>query len=712
MTLNRGRLALFVASLAALIALTGAAAQAAENESAAKEKALIDTLRSAPAAEKALACKQLAIHGSKEAVPELARLLPDEQLNSWARIALEAIPDPAADDALRGAVDSLSGRLLVGTINSVGIRRDAKAVEQLTARMKDSNADVAAAAAVALGHIAGAPATKVLRQSLPTAEGALRAAVAEGCILCAERLVAEGKTGEAAEIYDEVRRAQVPKQKVLEATRGAILARGPQGLPLLIEQLRSADKQFLQVALSTARELQGRDVTTALAAEVGQATPERAALLLYALADRAESVIPPAVFQAAKAGDPQVRIAAIGVVGRLGDAASLPELLAIATDANAGVAQAAQTALVGLPGEQVNQEIADRLANAQGKALPVLIELVGQRRIDAKADLVKALDHQDPAVRQAALAALGETAKSGDISVLVARVVNPPSAEESKAAERALRAAATRMPDREACAAELAAAMSRAPVQAQVSLLEILGAMGGPKALAAIAEAMKGNEEQLRDAGSRVLGAWMTVDAAPVLLEQAKTGSGDKYRVRALRGYIRLARQFTMPEAERAEMCRQAIAAAERAEEQQLVLAVLERYPNVETLKVAIKATELPAAKEGALHAVQVIGNKIGGQSPEARELLAKLGFEPVKIEIIKAEYGAGTQKKDVTEVLKRRAGSLPMIDLPSANYNESFGGDPAPGVVKQLTLHYRINGKPADASFAENATLVLPMPK
>ena len=35
------------------------------------------------AAEKAIACKQLAVYGSKDAVPELAQLLADEQLASW-----------------------------------------------------------------------------------------------------------------------------------------------------------------------------------------------------------------------------------------------------------------------------------------------------------------------------------------------------------------------------------------------------------------------------------------------------------------------------------------------------------------------------------------------------------------------------------------------------------------------------------------------------
>ena len=40
---------------------------------------------------------------------------------------------------------------------------------------------------------------------------------------------------------------------------------------------------------------------------------------------------------------------------------------------------------------------------------------------------------------------------------------------------------------------------------------------------------------ELQDAGSRLLGEWMTVDAAPVLLDLAKTAAEEKYEIRAIR---------------------------------------------------------------------------------------------------------------------------------------------------------------------------------
>ena len=120
-----------------------------------KEQELLAVLKSdAAPADKAITCKQLAIYGSAAAVPELAKLLPIPELSSWARIALESIPGPEADEALRTATESLQGRLLVGTINSIGVRRDAAAVAALSGKLKDADVEVAAAAAVAIDCVA------------------------------------------------------------------------------------------------------------------------------------------------------------------------------------------------------------------------------------------------------------------------------------------------------------------------------------------------------------------------------------------------------------------------------------------------------------------------------------------------------------------------------------------------------------------------------
>lgn len=708
------------AAVVAAAAVTSAgrarAAAAGDKDSAQPtESALIEVLPShAPPAEKAITCKKLAVYGGKDAVAPLAKLLSDKDLASWARIALEAIPDPAVDTALRQAAGKLQGRLLVGVINSIGVRRDAGAVDVLAARLKDADAQVASAAAVAMGRVGNAPAAAALEKSLAGAPADVRGAVAEGCILCAEKSLAAGDRDEAVRLYDLVRKADVPQVRVIEATRGAILARQAAGAPLLAELLKSADKKMFWLGLRLARELPGSEATDAVVAALGRAPAGRQSALLAALGDRGDAAALPAVLKAAESGPAEVRAVAVGVMGRLGGASCVPVLLEIAKEPDADLAQSALEVLAELPGADVNADVAARLAKAKGKARQVLIDLAGRRRVAAATPaLLAAADDADAAVRAAALVALGHTVELRDLPVLIARVASPQAnAEDAKAAEQALATAAVRMPDREACAEKLSAAMAQAPVPARCKLLEILSAMGGAKALATVGAAAKDANPEIQDGASRLLGSWMTVDAAPVLLDLAKTSADGKYKIRALRGYIRLARQFTMPEEQRVAMCRTAMDTATRDAEKKLVLDVLERYPGIDALRLAAEAGKVPSLKNDAARVSLVIAQKIGGNSADVRKLLAQLGNTPVKLEILKAEYGEGTRQKDVTGVLKRHVRGLPLILLPDSSYNKSFGGDPASGVVKQLKVRYRINGKEGEATFPEDATIMLPTPK
>ncbi len=684
-----------------------------QNASPEKEKELLAVLRSeAPAGDKAIACKQLAIYGSAASVDELAKLLPDAQFSSWARIALEAIPGSEANETLRKAAGTLEGRLLVGTINSIGVRRDSGAVEPLVTRLRDADSDVASAAAVALGRIGNGDAASALRQSLAGTEGAVRSAVAEGLVLCAERLHSEGKSADAVAIYDEVRKADVPAQRIIEGTRGAILARGQDGIPLLMEQFKSTNKGLFQLALGTAREFPGSEVDKALVAEMTSAEPDRAALIVQAMADRKDTVILAAVLKAAEQGPMPVRLSAINALARVGDVSCLASLLKMAVDSDADLAQAAKLTLAEVPGEKVDSQIVALLPKAEGKTYPLLIELVGKRRIEAVELLLKAVDNSSGEVRTAALIALGETVSLKNLPVLIAQVLTPKHAEDAKTAQQALKAASIRMPDREACATQLAAAVDKSKTVATKGvILGILGEMGGPKALATIGSAAKSTDAQLQDISSRLLGEWMTEDAAPVLLDLAKIPS-NQYQVRAMRGYIRIARQFVLPDEQRMEMCQKAYDASRQAAEKKLVLDVLKRYPHVDGLKLAIGAMQVAELKDEATQATLLVAQKLGAKGVDVKDMLAKAGFDKMKLEIVKAEYGSGETQKDVTEVVKKQVTDLPLITLVSASYNTSFGGDPAPGTEKKLKIQYRINEKTGEASFAENSVIVLPMPK
>jgi HEAT repeat protein len=676
------------------------------------EAELIAVLQSdAPAADKAITCKYLAVYGGKDAVAAIAPLLEDAELTSWARIPLEVIEDPAADEALRAALGKLEGRMLVGVINSIGVRRDREAVPGLIVRLQDPDAQVASAAAVSLGKIADDKATEALDSALTDAPEGVRSAVAEGLVLCAERLMHDGNGDAAAAIYDKVVAADVSRQRTREGLRGAMLARKEGGIPLLVEQLQSPDLARFTIAVQTAREMEHGGVTEALVGQLAQADADRRVLLIEAIAARGDESGLPALLALANGDVREAKIIALRVLRRIGNASCVETLLTHAAATDEEVAQAARESLEQLQGAEIDAELAKRLSGAKGAMREVLLTLVGSRRIDAVPAVIAALDDADSKIRQAALTALGETVGPDQFRVLVSRAVQPKNAADKDVARQALMAASVRMPDREACAEELVAAMKNAPQDAKLALLETLGSVGGTKALLALADATRSGDDELQDAASRLLGGWMTEDAGPVLMDLTEDLKSNKYRTRVLRGYIRIARQFTKDEAKKIDMCRKALAAADRDDERRLVMQVLDRVSNADALELMLTIAKSPTLATEAKNMALGMAGGIQGDAQRVQALMKAAGMEVAEVEIVKATYGAGDKTVDVTETVRKHAGSFGAVQLPSSSYNAVFGGDPAPGVVKQLVVQYKYGDASAEAKFAENAPIVLKKP-
>ena len=176
----------------------------------------------APEFQKAKACQRLGELGAKEAVPALSALLADEHLSVYARYGLEPIADPSADDALRTALSKLTGKQLIGVINSIGKRRDPKAASSLASMIYAADADVAIAAIAALGSLGGPASAKELLAALAKTKGMTRMVVADASLVCAERLLREGNRDQALALYTSLSAPDVPKPARLAAMQGII----------------------------------------------------------------------------------------------------------------------------------------------------------------------------------------------------------------------------------------------------------------------------------------------------------------------------------------------------------------------------------------------------------------------------------------------------------------------------------------------------------
>lgn len=175
--------------------------------------------------QKAIACKKLAFVGGKEAVQPMSALLSHPQLACYARFGLEPNPDPSVDEALRAVLPKLKGRLQVGVITTIGVRKDAKALDALTKLIDDNDAEVAAAASASVGMIGGLEASGVLRAALDRTKPPVFPVAARAALLCAEGLM-PGNRAQALELYAHLSGTTMP-EPVRQAALRVLNAVGP-----------------------------------------------------------------------------------------------------------------------------------------------------------------------------------------------------------------------------------------------------------------------------------------------------------------------------------------------------------------------------------------------------------------------------------------------------------------------------------------------------
>lgn len=617
----------WLGALAALtVALTATLPQSLAAGAADKEGELIAVLKSdAPKGEKGVACKLLAVWGGDAAVPVLAPLLQDKELASWARVALEAIPGETADAAVRDALPKVDGRLLVGTINSIGVRQDRAAVPALAGLLKSGDSDVASAVALALGHIGGREAMQAMQAALGDRRTEVRSAAARGAMLGAERMLASGNPARAVRVYDTIRDTDVPEQRLLEATRGAILARGAEGLPLLLEQLRSADKAFLGIGLRTARELPGVEITKALAAEAASANADRAAFILLAVADRQDAAVLPAVTKAAGAGTPEVRLVAVRALEHLGNAATVPVLLGAAGAGDAAIVGAAKETLVRMADPAVDGVLIGRLASAKGAERQAIIEVAALRQIhDALPEVTRSASDADGGVRGAALAALGLLGGEKEVAFLVSSVENTTNAGRRAEYEEALLEVASRAGA--ACVPHLLPLTKRDEAALRITAIHALASVGGPVAVAAVTAAVKDPAAEVQDEAVRALSTWPgnwpeDVAVADPLLALARSGAKRSHQILGFRGYLQYVQADPrLSDPKRVEMVLAVMREIQRPEEKQAAISVLGAVPAAESLQQLRQLSKSPADAETALSAlVSLAGRDIPGVSRETR---------------------------------------------------------------------------------------------
>ena len=565
---------------------------------------------------KEFACRQLAIIGSDKAVPALSALLLNKDLAEMGRYALERIPGPAADEALRSALATTGGKTKAGVINSIAQRKDSKALAALIESVGDPDPVVAEAAIAALGAIGGPEALKALSQAKSQVPAALGAEVSEAQLMCAEQLRAQGKTDEAAALYKELFAQGEPRPIRLAAAGGMVAAGGAKEASLAIDFLSSNDRDLQAIAARFVRDAQGKVDIQAFAAQLPNLSPAGQEMLLAALADRGDPAARPAAIEAAKSQDQTVRLAALRALAQLGDSSTAELLAQTASSAQGAEQEAARESLVRLKGADVDPAILAGLESAEPLIRAELIRaLAGRRTPNAVPALLKSAKDADNSVRLESLKALGVLAEPQHTASLIDLLTAAKDGGEQKEAANAVVSVCRKIPeaDKRAGAALAALASAKEP-GIKSSLLSVLGRLGGSKALAAVRAALNDESAEAKSAAVRALADWPDAEPMNDLLEIARNAAAETHRVLALRGYVRMAGlPSNRPPEKTLAIYEQAMALAPRNDEKKMVLAGVANVKRPEALAMVAPYLDDESLQSEAAAAAVKIASSVKG---------------------------------------------------------------------------------------------------
>lgn len=520
-------------------------------------------------------CRQLSLIGGEAQVPALAAMLGDKDLSNLGRYALERMPCEAASQALRDALGKTDGVVRIGIVNTLGERRDMKVAPEIIKLLDDKDPATAAAAAAAMGKIACPACCKALgaKKADLKSDDPLQIPVTNAFMQCAEALIAADKKADAAAIYAKLYVPTEPRRVRIAALQGLVNTKpASEVAPLVVAALKGEDAQLQACAARHVAALGSGEIKK-VGEQLASFPPGVQVMLLSAMGSAGDQGVLPVVRQAAQSKDEQVQVAALTALGQVGCPKCVP-MLAQAAAGTGPAAQAAQTSLAILKGNEIDPAIVAAVKDADAKVKVQLVKALAARRAaTATPALLELTGDADKTVQMESVQALALVADDKAMPKMVDVMLAAKDAALREAIEKALASAAQRGKDGSSRSEPIIARLKDASPEVKASLITVLSRVGDEPSLQQIQQALKDSNADVQMAAVRGLSNnWPTVNGLPVLLDLAKTAKEVPHKVLALRGYVRLVGQSQDKPEQKVKMLEPALAAAGRAEDKTLVL--------------------------------------------------------------------------------------------------------------------------------------------
>ncbi len=553
---------------------------------------------------------QLQIIGKEESVPSLAKLLTDEDLCEPAAQALTRIAAPGVAAAFEKALPQAKGGNVVTLIQGLGVLRSQSSPRILAKFAKSADAVVRGAALYALANIGAPYGKKILEEACETGTPYERAKATSRYLLYARRLAEDedpANKQKAARICRQLfeNRTGPGNENVRSAALHSLVAiQGKRALPLLLKAADAPGKEVRMASLKLAASIPGKPATTKWVEKMKEAPDEAKCEILDMLGGRGDTSALPALLEALEDERQPVRLAAVEASARLGGPEALPNLLTLLKTGDADEILAVKERVIRLSGEGVSASIAKALPEVSAPSRIALLEILEARGATEQKKAVFAQAHDDDGgVRVAAAKALARLASGKDVPKLVDLLLAAEDRRERSALQTAVASAAGKIDNPEKRAAAILSKLEKTSGEEKGYLLETLPRVGGEAALRAVVAETKSADQNLRDAAVRSLAKWPSTEAAPEMLQVAKSADSVTHKVLAFRGYVRVVKEADITVDRKIEMLREGLDAAQGAQEKKLVLAELGNTRSVESLRLVASTLDDETIRTEAVQA-------------------------------------------------------------------------------------------------------------
>lgn len=564
-------------------------------------------------------CRWLVIVGSDACVDAVAELLTDPDLSHPARMVLEPMKSEKAGAALRNALPKLNGKLLAGVIGSVGVRRDANAIPELTRLANNADQTVAEVAMAALGNIGTDASAKALEQIKPSQN--LERAWARSLATAAARLVEAGNKNRASEIFLKLFSENQPPPVRLAACVGLVNSMSRNNATkFLIDQLQSKDIKIQRAALSALRMCPDIEVQNAVANRLTELDADSQVLALGIFADLEKTQIRQIALKLAQtAADNRVRVAALRCLVKHGEAADVPALAALAAS-NPAIASEVIATLQSMSKPGVDNAILKLIESQDAAQRSLAVNVLANRRVESVLpDLIKMLKSQDSSLAAEAARAIGVIGKPEHVSELSMVVANADNQQLRGSAVSAIKSIIRRTSDKNALSPVILQAINKSKnTQNKIALFPILVLTGGKDALDFVVKSLNSDNNEIKTVAFETLVSWNEEAAVPHLLEIAKNSADEKRAIVALRdGLLRLAELEEISPNKRAQILKDAFNVAKRQEEKKRIVSMLGEIPSLNAIETLRAISENADFRNDCHQAIIKLARQVGAVYPE-----------------------------------------------------------------------------------------------